>query len=173
MQDTQDSSLNHGMLKAESSAKQRHPDYIALQRVIHDLSTFQLLKLYVNVMIIFATTKFIVNLIAYNTTDKTTRQLIDVIIEFFQIFGYAYGLQAHTTKGKSQAWVFQIYLIFAFFFIGYYAYSNFVDKEWLDFGIEVFHFNFNIMLFMIVRRFIGLINRRDQLKLSLQQQGQV
>ena len=156
--------------KGEAGSKQRHPDYIALQRVIHDLSTFQILKLYVNVMIIFATTKFIVNLIAYNTTDKTTRQLIDVIIEFFQIFGYAYGLQAYNTKAKAQAWVFQVYLIFAFGFITYYAYMNYIEKDWLGFGIEVFHFNFSILLFMIVKRFIGLINRRDQLKVALQQQ---
>jgi len=167
--------INNTSQDSSQDKKQRHPDYIALQRITHDLSTFQLLKLYVNVMIVLTTTKFVINIIDINSDDQNESrltQIIDTIIKFLQIFGYAYGLQAYVSKSVVQANVFQVFLIFAFAFIGYYAYNNYVQKEWLSFGLEVFHFNFNILLLILVRRFINLLYKRDSLKKSLEKLGQ-
>ncbi len=167
---TTDSNLNTSEISSEK--KLRHPDYIALQRINHDLGTFKLLKLYVNVLIVFATTKFVINIIAFNSANKSQFQIIDLSIKFLQIVGCAFGLQAYNSKTKNQAYIFQIFNILNFFFIAFYAHDAFEHRFWFDFALEVFHFLFNIVLFISVKRFVSLIIRRDQLKQSLDKLGQ-
>jgi len=162
---------NNNTTESPQDKKKRHPDYIALQRVVYALSTFRLLKLYVNVMIILTTTKFVLNIIEMNSNDKEESSLegiIYVCIKLFQIFGYAYGLQAYVSKSLLQAKVFQGYIIISFFIVGYYAYYDFQDEEWFGFALGVFNFNFNILLLITVRKFINLLHQRDSLKESLE-----
>ena len=102
------------------ATKKRDPRYIKLQQVEHLITEFNLLKIYVTIILLVILVKlFIAAVINNDNYYVPFTRTFEVCTRTFQLIGYAYGLQAHLSKSYTQGKYFLIYVIASFALITY------------------------------------------------------
>lgn len=143
-----------------------NPKYIQLQRVESNIMEFNLLKIYLSIIVLCALGKLIYDFTIPRQTDVT----IDIAIRVIQLLGYGYGIQAHHTKVRWQWQAFIVYMILSFGIIGYYAYYTYQDKAWFQFGFDITNFFFNVFIVYLTIQFDQRLKERDELLKQLREE---
>jgi hypothetical protein len=146
--------------------KKHHPDFITLQRVEHELGTFRGMKLSVLGMLAFVVAKIIIQVTDVSKNDPT-RKTIDIILGSIELLGYALGLQAYSARSFFLTVVFQLFLIFSLGINVYYLVHDSDSEHWSLVAIESVQTVLTLIVMAILRRYIFLLRKRDQLKRGL------
>ena len=155
------------------AAKKRDPRYIKLQQVEHQISEFNLLKIYVTIILLVILAKlFMAAIINDDDYYAPFSRTFEVCTRTFQLIGYAYGLQAHLSKSYRQGRYFLMYVIASFVLISYQLAKGIQGDEHgpsiLNVSLVSLNFFFNIFLAIYTTRFIKALKERDELKKSLE-----
>lgn len=160
---------------SDVAAKKRDPRYIKLQQVEHEITEFNLLKLYVTIISLIILVKlFMAAIIDDDDYYAPNSRLFEVIVRLLQLIGYAFGLQAHLSKDYNQGRYFFAYLVLSF---GLVIYQLVTAIKGDSSGPSVSNvilvscnFIFNIFLTFYTYKFVKKLKERDEIKKTLEVQ---
>ena len=150
---------------ATKAIQNRDPRLIRLQQVEHKITSFNAMRVYIAIILLLIVARVITELLRVRYTAPISLPVL--LISIFQIIGYAYGLQAHTSKSKLQSQIFFSYVVLSFGMIIYFAYWSVKGKDWVLLIQDMINIVLNILLLYACKQYIKLLKERDQLKKSV------
>lgn len=112
----------------------------------------------------------------YNIKDKPDYK--DITLRVVQIFGYGYGVQAHTSKMLMQAQILYYYLYFSFIITAYLLLAAYKRHSTFEIYFDIFNIIVSLMVIKSVHKFCAYLKgnsnilsykilERDELKKAI------